>query len=96
MTFKDALKEDINVFMNSEEFGEVAVFSRSGLEINVLLDKEQEQETGRIVDVMTVSVSDIVGIQTNDTFTIGATVFTYISKYPEPVGELMCMLRVES
>ena len=95
MTFKDAIQEDIKVFTNSDEFAEVALFSRSGLEINVLLDKDMEAETGRIIDVITVVLSDIIDIEVNDTLTVGAVVYRYVSTFPSPVGDLMTMIRVE-
>lgn len=96
MNFKDALVEDLDVFTNTDEFGEVAIFSGSGLDIEVLLDKDREEETGKIIDVMTVKLSDVVGLQVNDTFTIGATVYRNVSDAPMPMGELMGMLRVEN
>ena len=95
MSFKDTLKDDLATFLNPDEFAEVALFSRSGLEINVILDKEIESETGKVIDIMTVKVSDIVDIAVNDTFTIGSTVFTFISKFPSKIGELMVSLRVQ-
>jgi hypothetical protein len=95
MTFKDALTEDTDVFLNSEEFAEDAIFSRNGLIIKVIPSKEMEVETGRIVDVMTVRESDIIGIQPNDTLTIGTNVYKFVSKYPNMIGELMCLIRVE-
>jgi len=94
MDFKTALSDDVKIFTNANEFGESAIFSRSGKTVNILLDKDQEPETGRWIDIVTVALSDIVGIQVDDTFTVGTTVYVNESIEPIPQGELMCSLRV--
>ena len=94
MDFKTALANDVKVFTNSTEFGESAVFSRSGLAVDVLLDKDQDPETLRWIDIITVALSDIVDIEVDDTFTVGTTVYVNESKEPTPQGEFMCSLRV--
>ena len=95
LTFKDQLEEDVAVFLNPDEFGEEAVYSRTGETINVLLDKEQEAETGRFIDVLLLKASDVVGLVMGDTFTVGATVYVNASKEPIPMGEKMIAVRVD-
>jgi len=95
MTFKEAEVQDLDVFTNPDEFGVQAVFSRSGLTINVLLDNEPDPETGRFVDYVTVSLSDVAGVQVDDTFTVGVDVYKVVVDKPIPLGGLMGMIRVE-
>jgi len=96
MTFKDQLKTDLAVFTNPDEFGETAIYSKTGTEVNVLLDKEQEQETGRIIDVLTVSKLDVPNLLKNETFTVGTDVWRVVVTEPLEVGEFMMMVRVEN
>ena len=96
MTFKEALQNDTKVFTNPDEFGVVAWFSRSDSNVNVLLDKEQEPETGRMIDVLTVAVSDVVGLAVGDTFIVENNKYRNVSPESIPVGECMLMIRVEN
>jgi hypothetical protein len=96
MTLKDAMTADLPVFTNSDEFGVQAVFSGSGKTIDILLDKQVEEETGLLVDVVTVSLSAVAGIEVNDTFVTGGK--TYFNQTTEPVSVdgLMATFRVNT
>ena len=96
MSFKNQVEEDLGVFINPDEFAIVARFSRSGLDIDILLDKGMDSETGRIIDLIVAKKSDIEGIKAGDTFTIGEAIYrTVVSGY-QPIDELMCEVRVEN
>lgn len=95
MSFKDALKEDLKVFTNPDEYGVEATFSRSGKVIEILLEALPDEDTGRFVDYVTVALSDVEGVQAGDTFNTGEFLYKVVSSKPELVGELMGMLRVE-
>jgi|GEM_PF-7071459 len=94
MTLKDVMKQDLAVFTNPDEFGVAAVFSGSGATINILLDKEFETETGILVDVVTVSLSDVPEIQVNDTFATGGRTYYNATSEPVSVDGLMATFRV--
>lgn len=96
MTLKDAMTADLAVFTNADEFGVEAVFSGSGETINILLDKEVEAETGLLVDVVTVSLSDVSGIQVNDTFITGGKTYYNVTSDPISIDGLMATFRVNT
>lgn len=95
MTLKDSMAADLDTFVNPDEFGVSAVFSRTGLTINILLEKEPDPETGVFIDLVMAKLSDVPGVVMGDTFTVGSSVYRVVSSKPEPMGELMGMLRVE-
>lgn len=95
MSFDQMIEADLDTFFDSEEFGTSAVFSRSGDTIAVMLDKDQDMETGRIIDVITAKVSDVTGIQIGDTFTTSSGVYRMVSKYPSRDKDKTIVLRVE-
>ena len=95
MSFKDQLEEDLNVFMNPDEFGDVALFSKSGLDINIIIDKDIDTDTGRIIDVVIAKKSDIEEISVGDTFKVASTTYRCISSTYQPIDELTCLVRVE-
>ena len=95
MTFKAQMAADADIFTNPEEFGVSAVYSRAIDPINVLIDKEQEMETGRFVDYITAKASDVEGLAPGDTFTIGGEVFYVTAKEPITIDEVFLMIRVD-
>ena len=97
MTLKDQMQTDLNIFVNPDEFGAACILTMGGSDsdINVLLDKVEEAETGLFIDVVTAKKSDIVGIVIGDVFTIeGKAYHTVVSK-PLYEDDLMATLRIE-
>ena len=95
MTLKEAMAEDAPVFVNSDEFGIEAVLSLTGETINILVDNEQDQETGLIIPIVTVRTSDVVGISAGDTLTTASSrVYTVVSIEPVAEDDLFTTLRV--
>lgn len=97
MTFKDAMKADLPVFTNPEEFGNTVLFSRTGEYIDVILDKDMEPETGRYVDFVTAVVSDVADVETGDTFTTETgKVYHVTASAPVILNDEMVMIRVDA
>jgi len=96
MNFKDTMTDDLDVFVNPDEFGTTVLSSRSGENINMLLNNEIEHETGRYVDYVTAKVSDVEGVVMGDTFTTAASkVYTMTAAAPVQIGDGMVMIRVD-
>ena len=97
MTLKESIAADLSVFVNIDEFAYDAVYSRSGVTVSVLIDKEQEAETGRFVDYITAKSSDITGISPGDTFTLTDTGEVYVAAASVPlvIGDGFTMMRVD-
>lgn len=96
MTLKQSMEADADVFFNTDEFGKSAVFSRSGATINVLMEKDIDTDTGVLVDMITVKLSDVAGIQVNDTFTIDAKIYYNVSSDPVSFDGIMATFRVDT
>ena len=95
MTLKEAMIADEPVFVNSDEFGIEAIFSLTSESINILVDNEQDQETGLIIPLVTVRTSDIEGMDAGDTFTTASSrVYTVVSKEPVTEDDLFTTVRV--
>ncbi len=95
MTFKDAMTKDLPVFFNADEFAEVALFSRSGLNINIMIDTEPDQITGHYATFVTAKLTDIQGIKPKDTFTVGSDVYRVVSAKVEPLDDLLGTVMVQ-
>ena len=96
MTLKDTMADDLATFVNPNEFGTQVLFSRSGENINVLLDNDMESETGRYVDYITAKVSDVENVAAGDTFTTTQSVVYYVTaSEPVQIGDGMIMMRVD-
>lgn len=90
MTLRARITSDIkSIFMNNEQFADDFVFSRSGLTISGLFDKEfilvvDDVET--TAPALTVADSDIVGIIHGDTLTEVSTSIVYNVTGIQPDG----------
>lgn len=98
MTLKDQMQADLDVFVNPDEFGVVCILTLDGADkdVNVILDKAEEPETGRIIDVVTVKRSDVVGLDVGDVFTIDGKAYNTVSAKPLFEDDLMAMIRIEA
>lgn len=83
---------DTDVFF--DEFAVDAIFSGSSETISVLIDKDQDPETGRYINLITAKKSDVDGIAINDTFTIDSIVYYVTSIEPILSDELILTIRV--
>ena len=96
MTLKEAMTADLPVFTNTDEFGVSAVFSRTGESIPVIMDKDIDGETGVLMDTVTLSLSDVPGIQVNDTFVIDGKTYHNASSDPVTIDGLMATFRINT
>jgi hypothetical protein len=95
MSFAQMIEDDLDTFFDPDVFGTSAVFSRTGETINVMFDKDQDPETGRIIDVITAKASDVESVAVGDTFTTANDVYRMVSKYPLIEGGKTVAMRVE-
>ena len=96
MSFKDDLREDFDaVFLDANEFAEVAVYTHDGAsrEVRVLMDltKDPEGFTMPGQDAAYLTTSEIPELSHGDTFAIGGTVWT-VSSFERRDGtvEIVC------
>ena len=95
MSFAQMIEDDLDTFFDPDVFGTSAVFSRTGETINVMFDKDQDPETGRIIDIITAKASDVESVAIGDTFTTSNGVYRMVSRYPLIEGGKTVAMRVE-
>ena len=97
MTLKDQMQIDLDIFVNPDEFGVTCILTMDGSdnEINVVLDKVEEAETGLFIDVVSVKKSDISGLEVGDVFTITGKAYHTVASKPLFEDDIMATLRVE-
>ncbi len=79
MSLKNIIASDIDLFLNVDEFADVATFN--GASINVLFDKEPADTF--LLDTCLCKSSDVSAITTSSTFIINGTTYTASSWLPE-------------
>ena len=75
--FKEHLESDLNVFFNTDEFAEPAIYSGTGQEIMAVVERGHTMDKGNTFAtdgysdraLITVKKSDVEGWQQGDTFT---------------------------
>lgn len=72
MSLKNMIASDIDLFLNVNEFADVATFN--GAPINILFDKEPDETF--LLDVVICKSSDVASITTSSTFIINGTAYT--------------------
>ena len=72
MSLKDIITSDIDLFLNTDEFADVATFN--GASINILFDKEPADTF--LLDTVLCKSSDVSAITTSSTFIINGTTYT--------------------
>jgi hypothetical protein len=98
MTLRERLISDIkNVFMDNTQFADDFVFSRTGLTISVLFDKEFTvivEDVESSAPAITAADSDIVGIAHGDTLTEVSTsiIYNVIGIQPDGTGITLVVL----
>lgn len=98
MTLRERIVDDIkNVFMDNTQFADDFVFSRTGLTISVLFDKEFIviiEDVESAAPAVTAADSDIVGIRHGDTLTEVSTsiVYNVVGIQPDGTGITLVIL----
>ena len=72
MSLKNMMDSDIDLFLNTDEFADVATFN--GASINILFDKEPADTF--LLDTVLCKSSDVSAITTSSTFIINGTTYT--------------------
>lgn len=98
MSLRERIESDIKtVFMDNTQFADDFVFSRNGLTISVLFDKEFTvivEDVESSAPAVTVADSDIVGIIHGDTLTEVSTdtVYNVMGIQPDGTGVTLIIL----
>ena len=72
MSLKNMMDSDIDLFLNTDEFADVATFN--GASINIHIDKQQSDTF--LLDTVLCKSSDVSAITTSSTFIINGTTYT--------------------
>lgn len=72
MSLKNMIASDIDLFLNVDEFADVATFN--GASINILFDKEPADTF--LLDTVLCKSSDVASITTSSIFIINGTTYT--------------------
>ena len=69
MNFKDQFVQDIDIFLNSDEFAEEIVFEESGFEkrVGALVNEVMSENDASISSYFTMAKTDILNITKNST-----------------------------
>jgi len=94
-SFKDMLKQDLDTFLNPDEFGDLALYSGTGLTIQILDSIAIIGETESAVNIIEVRKSDVPDLQEDDTFTIDNIVFRNLGEDYTSSSELMMKIQIE-
>lgn len=97
-TLKEDMAEDLDTFLNDDEFADEFVFSRSGVTINCIFDDafavgiEGEQGVETSEPQAVAKDSDVTGIVQGDTLTRVSTSIVYNVIKPMPDGTGMTVV----
>ena len=101
MSLNEQMDSDIkNVFLQTDDFSEQFVFSRSGLTIDAIFDNEFSivvEDVESTAPEITAADTDIVGVVHSDTFTNVETsaVYNVIGIQPDGTGLTLLVLSLD-
>lgn len=95
MSFQDAMRSDVSVFTNPDEFGVSVVYSGDGKTYSVVVEEVQDQDTGRFIWVASIPAADIPNPVPGETLTSSRRTYRVVAVAPSDEVGAFINVRVE-